>query len=154
MAAGVKAAHELSEAFPSAPAAVAKLRVGLDLGREVDSAANLEQLLKDEGCEVVVAHSEASSAETFSKLSQENVHIIISFPSESQPASGFPLIPVINVASNGVLHLAIRGDFDIDESTLLAGIVQLLTDVAAGSETVAEKSKSGEIRAPRVVRSA
>jgi altronate dehydratase len=154
VAAGVKAAHELSEAFPSAPAAVAKLRIGLDLGREVDSAAALEQLLKDEGCEVVVAHSESSSAETFSKLSQENVHLIISFPSESQPASGFPLIPVINVASSGVLHQAIRGDFDIDESTLLAGIVQLLTDVAAGTETVAEKSNSGEIRAPRVVRSA
>ena len=61
---------------------------------------------------------------------------------------------MINVASNGVLHQAIRGDFDIDESTLLSGIVTLLTEVAAGSETVAEKSKSGEIRAPRVVRSA
>ena len=58
------------------------------------------------------------------------------------------------MASSGVLHLAIRWDFDIDESTLLSGIVQLLTDVAAGTETVAEKSKSGEIRAPRVVRSA
>ena len=58
------------------------------------------------------------------------------------------------MASSGVLHQAIRGDFDIDEKTLLSGIVQLLTDVAAGTETVAEKSKSGEIRAPRVVRSA
>ena len=154
VAAGVKAAHELSEAFPSTPAAVAKLRVGLDLGREVSSAAGLQQLLTDEGCEVVVAHSEASSAETFSKLSQENVHVIISFPSDSQPASGFPLIPVINVEGSGVLHMAIRGDFDIDESTLLTGIVELLTAVASGTETVAEKSKSGEIRAPRVVRSA
>jgi altronate dehydratase len=80
--------------------------------------------------------------------------VIISFPSDSQPASGFPLIPVINVAGNGVLHMAIRGDFDIDENTLLSEIVELLTAVAAGSETVAEKSKSGEIRAPRVVRSA
>jgi hypothetical protein len=50
--------------------------------------------------------------------------------------------------------MAIRRDFDIDEITLLTGIVELLTAVAAGSETVAEKSKSGEIRAPRVVRSA
>ena len=58
------------------------------------------------------------------------------------------------MAGNGVLHQAIRGDFDIDESALLSGIVQLVTDVAAGTETVAEKSNSGEIRAPRVVRSA
>jgi altronate dehydratase len=78
----------------------------------------------------------------------------VSFPNENQPASGFPLIPVINVASAAALHQAIRGDFDIDESNLLSGIVQLIIGVAAGQETVAEKSKSGEIRAPRVVRSA
>ena len=64
------------------------------------------------------------------------------------------MIPVINVAGTGVLHQAIRGDFDIDESALLTGILQLLTDVATGIETVAEKRNSGEIRAPRVVRSA
>lgn len=154
VAAGIKAAHELSRAFPSASASITKLRVGIDLGREVTNATALEQLLKDEGCDVVVAHSDSSSAETFSNLSQEKVHIIISFPDHSQPASGFPLIPVINVAGNGVLHQAIRGDFDIDEETLPSGIIQLLTDVANGTQTVAEKSKSGEIRAPRVVRSA
>lgn len=154
VAAGVRAAQELSAAFPATSASVAHLRVGIDLGREVQDAAALGQLLKDEGCEVVVAHSDASSAETFSKLSQEKVHLIISFPSENQPASGFPLIPVINVAGNGVLHQAIRGDFDIDEKSLLSGIVQLIVEVASGKETVAEKSKSGEIRAPRIVRSA
>jgi altronate dehydratase large subunit len=154
VAAGVKAAHELSAAFPSAPISVSQLRIGIDLGREVSDAAALQQLLKDEGCEVVVAHSDSSSAETFSKLSQEKVHLIISFPSDSQPASGFPLIPVINVAGNGALHQAIRGDFDIDEKDLLSGIVQLVIDVASGKETIAEKSKSGEIRAPRIVRSA
>jgi altronate dehydratase len=63
------------------------------------------------------------------------------------------LIPVINVASNGVLHQAIRSDFDIDESQLLDGILKLVQLVASGAQTVSEKNNSGEIRAPRVVRS-
>jgi altronate dehydratase len=154
VAAGVKAAQELSAAFPTTPLTVAHLRVGIDLGREVSDAPALEQLLKDEGCEVVVARSDASSAETFSKLSQEKVHLIISFPHDNQPASGFPLIPVINVAGSSALHQAIRGDFDIDEKNLLSGILPLIVEVASGKETIAEKSKSGEIRAPRIVRSA
>lgn len=154
VAAGVKAAQELNSAFPASPAPIARLRVGLDLGRSVKDAPNLEKLLVEEGCEVVVAQSDLSSAETFSKLAQEKVHLIVSFPNENQPASGFPLIPVINVAGNGALHLAIRGDFDIDEPHLLSGIVPLIIEIAGGKETIAEKSKSGEIRAPRVVRSA
>jgi altronate dehydratase len=154
VAAGVKAARELTSAFPSMAVPVTRLRIGIDLGRPVKEADALEKLLTDAGFEVVVAHSDSSSAETFSKLAQEKAHIIVSFPNENQPASGFPLIPVINVASAGALHQAIRGDFDIDETNLLSGIVQLISGVAAGQETVAEKSKSGEIRAPRVVRSA
>ena len=62
-------------------------------------------------------------------------------------------MPVINVASNGVLHQAIRADFDIDESAILNDILALIDSVASGTQTVAEKNNSGEIRAPRVVRS-
>ena len=57
------------------------------------------------------------------------------------------------MASNGFLHQAIKGDFDIQESNLLAEILPLIARVAAGNQTVAERNKSGEIRAPRVVRS-
>jgi hypothetical protein len=57
------------------------------------------------------------------------------------------------VAGRGFLHQAITGDFDIQESNLLAEILPLIAQVAAGSQTVAERNKSGEIRAPRVVRS-
>lgn len=154
VAAGVSAAHDLSGAFPSVSAPVTALRVGLDFGRPVSGATALEDLLKAQGCEVVIAHSDSSSAQSFSQLAEEKVHLIISFPSDSQPASGFPLIPVINVAGSGALHQAIRADFDIDEPSLLERIVELVTSVANGAETVAEKTKSGEIRAPRVVRSA
>ena len=154
VAAGVSAARELSSAFPAASTQLAQLRVGIDLGRKVDQSDALEELLTAEGCQVVIVHSQSSSAESFSKLAEEKAHVIISFPNDNQPASGFPLIPVINVAGGGALHQAIRGDFDIDESALLSGILELVSSVANGAETAAEKNKSGEIRAPRVVRSA
>ncbi len=153
VAAGVKAAHELNAAYPAAPAEIAHLRIGLDLARSVSELAALEKLLKEAGYEVVTSQSESSSAESFTRLAQEKAHIILSFPDNAQPASGFPLIPVINVAGGRVLHQAIKSDFDIQESNLLSEILPLIAKVAAGSQTVAEKSKSGEIRAPRVVRS-
>lgn len=153
VSAGVKAARELNAAYPAAPTEIAHLRIGLDLARPVAELAALEKLLKEAGYEVVTSQSEFSSAESFTRLAQEKTHLILSFPESSQPASGFPLIPVINVAGSGALHQAIKGDFDIQESDLLSQILPLIERVAAGSETIAEKSKSGEIRAPRVVRS-
>ena len=86
-------------------------------------------------------------------MAREKCHLIISFPDSLQPASGFPLIPVINIAGRSPLHQAIRADFDSDEESLLASVVDLIRSIAAGSQTVAEKNKSGEIRAPRSVRS-
>ena len=153
VAAGVKAAGELNVAYPAASAEIVNLRVGIDLARPVKESIALEKLLQDAGYEVVTSQSESSSAQSFSRLAQEKAHIIVSFPDDSQPASGFPLIPVINVAGSGFLHQAITGDFDIQESNLLAEILPLIAQVAAGSHTVAERNKSGEIRAPRVVRS-
>jgi altronate dehydratase large subunit len=152
--AGVNAAHELSEAFPSQPAKLQTLRVGIDVGRNVPELKELQGILQAEGCEVVTIRSEESSAQAFSQLAQEKVHVIISFPNENQPASGFPLIPVINVCGTGALHQAIKSDFDIDQKALISGIIPLLAATCAGTQTVAERQNSGEIRAPRVVRSA
>jgi altronate dehydratase len=151
--AGVKAAQELNDSFVPTPAEIPTLRVGIDNGRGYAGIAILEKLLHGAGHTVINSDSPFSSAESFSRLAQEKAHIIISFPSETQPPSGFPLIPVINVASSGALHLAIRGDFDIAETNIEADILALIEAVAGGSETIAEKNKSGEIRAPRVVRS-
>jgi altronate dehydratase len=153
VAAGVKAAGELNVAFPAASAEIEHLRVGIDLARPVKELVALEKLLNDAGYVVVTSQSESSSAQSFSRLAQEKAHIIVSFPDDSQPPSGFPLIPVINIAGSGFLHQAITGDFDIQESNLLAEILPVIARVAAGTQTVAERNKSGEIRAPRVVRS-
>jgi altronate dehydratase len=153
VASGVKAAQELTASFPTSAAMVTSLRVGIEMGRRVAEIDWLEKSLKGEGCEVVIARSEVSSAETFSRLSNENVHLIISFTGDNQPSSGYPLIPVVNVAGNGPLHRATRADFDIDEMSLLSGIIKLIFSVARGVETIAEQNKSGEIHVPRIVRS-
>jgi altronate dehydratase large subunit len=151
--AGVKAARELNTSFVPVPAEITTLHVGIDNGREYPGMTNLRGLLEAAGHTVIISDSPFSSAESFSRLAQEKAHIVISFPSETQPPSGFPLFPVINVASSSVLHQAIRADFDIAESQVEADITALIESVANGTHTIAEKNKSGEIRAPRVVRS-
>jgi len=153
VAAGVKAAKELNAAFPPATLETTSLRIGIDKGREVSVISELQKVLQSAGHEVIISESQSSSADSFSRLAQEKAHIIISFPDDNQPTSGFPLMPVINVAGKGVLHQAIRADFDIDESAILNEILTLIDSVAAGTQTIAEKNNSGEIRAPRVVRS-
>ena len=153
VAAGVKAANELSASYPKQQAALTQLRIGIDKGRAVADLDALVALLEKSGAEVVTAESPESSAETFSRLAEAKAHLIISFPGDFQPASGFPLIPVINVAGSGPLHQATAGDFDIQESNLLGEILGLVDAVAQGVETIAERNQSGEIRAPRVVRS-
>jgi len=140
VAAGVKAAQELNDSFKPASVDIASLRIGIDVGRKSPIVDELQKVLIGAGHTVVL-------------LAQEKAQLIISLPSENQPTSGFPLIPVINVASGGALHQAIRADFDIDESTLLGGILELVQSVASGAQTVSERNNSGEIRAPRVVRS-
>ena len=57
------------------------------------------------------------------------------------------------MAGSGPLHQATSGDFDIQESNLLGEILGLVDAVAQGAQTIAERNQSGEIRAPRVVRS-
>ena len=153
VAAGVKAAKELNSAFPPVVLEISSLRIGLDLGRTVSDISGVEKILTEAGHEVIFSESGFSSAESFSRLAQEKAQIIISFPSDTQPASGFPLIPVINVAGKGALHQAIRADFDLSEGELTERVLAVLSEVAGGEETVAEKNRSGEIRAPRVVRS-
>jgi altronate dehydratase large subunit len=153
VAAGVKAAKELNSAFKPEGIEIPSLHIGIDVGRTSPIVDELERVLTHAGHTVVLSPSENSSAVSFSHLAQEKAQLIISLPSENQPTSGFPLIPVINVASRGALHQAIRADFDIDESELIAGILDLIQSVASGAQTVSEKNNSGEIRAPRVVRS-
>jgi len=153
VAGGVTSANQLSSEFIPSHSDLPVLRIGIDIARESDVIDQLVAVLHGAGWETVISQSDSSSAQSFSHLAREKCHLIISFPDAMQPASGFPLIPVINVAGSSPLHQAIRADFDIDENSLLASIVDLVHSIATGTQTIAEKNKSGEIRAPRSVRS-
>ena len=89
----------------------------------------------------------------FSELMGKGAHLIISLTAPEQPPSGFPLIPVINIATNSPLHSAISADFDLTDSSSITELISLIEKVANGEKTKAEVLDNGEIMAPRVVRS-
>jgi altronate dehydratase len=78
---------------------------------------------------------------------------VISFADGNQPPTGFPLIPVINIAAPSPLHQALISEFDLADSVSLDEIVELVKKVADGQESKSELSGIGEIVAPRSVRS-
>jgi altronate dehydratase len=83
----------------------------------------------------------------------QKVHLILSYPDENQPPSGFPLIPVINIASTSPLHQALISEFDLPSTAGNQEIIELITKIANGQKSKAELSGIGEIVAPRAVRS-
>jgi altronate dehydratase len=83
----------------------------------------------------------------------KKAQIILSFADDNQPPSGFPLIPVINIASSSPLHLALAAEFDLPATATAQEIIDLITAVGNGQKTKSEVSGIGEIVAPRSVRS-
>jgi altronate dehydratase len=83
----------------------------------------------------------------------KKAQIILSFADDNQPPSGFPLIPVINIASSSPLHLALAVEFDLPSTATAQEIINLITAVGNGQKTKSEVSGIGEIVAPRSVRS-
>jgi altronate dehydratase len=79
--------------------------------------------------------------------------VVLSFPNENQPPTGFPLIPVINIASTSPLHMALASEFDLVEGAKVEEIIEMINAVANGQKTKSELSGIGEIVAPRSVRS-
>jgi altronate dehydratase len=151
--AGVVQAKELRDNFKSAPAVIEKLVVGLDLSRTVENLAALKAALGDAGLEVVIEDQLGVSEHNLAKLMSKKAQIILSFADDNQPPSGFPLIPVINIASASPLHLALAAEFDLPATASAQEIVNLITAVGNGQKTKSEVSGIGEIVAPRSVRS-
>jgi altronate dehydratase len=151
---GIKSAKELDATYPIVKGEAEKITVGIDLANQHEIAEDLIAAITDLGMDVAVATDSTSSTENFSHLMRAKAHVIISFPSENQPASGFPLIPVINIPSKSALHAAISKDFDLASNVSVSSIIEKLFATIEGAPTKAELSKAGEIRAPRVTRSA
>jgi altronate dehydratase large subunit len=150
---GVRQAKQLRDNFKSEKARLDKLIVGLDLSRDTPHLSALKTGLTAAGFEVVVESEHAVSEHNLSKLMSAKAQVVISFPDENQPPTGFPLIPVINIAAPSPLHQALISEFDISDSVSLDEIVELVKKVADGQKSKSELSGIGEIVAPRSVRS-
>lgn len=150
---GVIQARYLRDQFKSPKAVVHSLLIGIDQSRSIAKIPLLREALEEAGFEVLVQSQINSSEHNLSRLMRDKAQIIISFPDENQPPAGFPLIPVINIASASQLHQALVGEFDAVEGATSDEIIKLITAVANGQKTKSEISGIGEIIAPRVVRS-
>jgi len=150
---GVTQAKQLRDNFKSEKAALDKLIVGLDLSRDIPGLSAIKTALTAAGFELVVENEHAVSEHNLSKLMSAKAQVVLSFPNENQPPTGFPLIPVINIASTSPLHMALASEFDLAEGAKVEEIVALITAVANGQKTKSELSGIGEIVAPRSVRS-
>lgn len=150
---GVKDARQLQESFKSERVVLDKLIIGLDIARSISNTADIKSALTTAGFEVVIQETAAASEHNMAKLMGQKVHIILSYPDENQPPSGFPLIPVINIASSSALHQALISEFDLSNTASNQEVIELINKVANGEKSKAERSGIGEIVAPRAVRS-
>ena len=150
---GVKDAKQLRENYQSQKVAVDKLTIGLDIARSISNTADIKAALTKAGYEVVIQDTAAASEHNMAKLMGQKAHIILSYPDENQPPSGFPLIPVINIASQSALHQALISEFDLANTASNQELIDLIHKVANGQKSKAESSGIGEIVAPRAVRS-
>ena len=150
---GVSAAKELNVTYPPKKAELRDLHIGIDLSNANLVAAELVTQLGALGIKTTVSSSHKNSGLNFSELMEAGVHLIVSFPDENQPASGFPLIPTLNISSNSPVHMALAADFDLAGNATVAQIIELIESVGNGAKTKVEAMGAGEIIAPRVVRS-
>jgi altronate dehydratase large subunit len=148
---GSTAAKELQSKYPSKAAELNSLLIGIEASENEAGANEIKSILASAGINTVLANGTQSS-NNFAELMKAGVHLIISLTASEQPPTGYPLIPVVNIASNSPLHSAITSDFDL-ASINKDSLLKFIEDVANGTLTKAEQLNLGEIFAPRVVRS-
>lgn len=153
LAKGALAARALASRSKPARQRVEKLVVGIDFSRQVADSTVLIDALTKHGITCISADQSHGSARNFSILMSQKAQVILSFTDENQPPMGFPLIPVINVASPSPLHRAIAREFDLRSDARSEEVIALILSVAGGVKTISETSQSGEIVMPRAVRS-
>jgi len=150
---GVAAAKELQANFPAPQVVLPRLHLGIDLSNDNLKIDEIVAALTEVGVDITVAASHKNSGLNFSDLMEAGVHVILSFPDENQPPSGFPLIPTINVSSGSPLHTAISLDFDLSAGATPEEIMAKILAVVNGELTMVEAIGAGEIIAAREVRS-
>ncbi|MEK6648357.1 MAG: UxaA family hydrolase [Actinomycetota bacterium] len=153
VAKGILLARVLASQFKPSRQRIEELVVGIDFSRQIADPRALVDALAKQGITCISADQIHGCAKNFSTLMAQKAQVILSFTSENQPPTGFALIPVINVASASPLHNAIMGEFDLKSDATSEEIAALILKVASGAKTISEANQSGEIVAPRAVRS-
>lgn len=148
---GISAANALKTNFVAKTSSSNSLRIGIDAAQNDQKIKELQDYLAD--FQTVVAPSLKNSGLRFSALMEENVQLIVSLVEPEQPASGFPTIPTINIATTSTLHQLTQSDFDLPATFSKKDLLDLISKVANGELTKSEINQTGEIIAPRMVRS-
>jgi altronate dehydratase len=150
---GSMAAKELSASFPVKKSGSNELLVGIESSVDKEKAEQLAVELEKSGLKTLVAGND-KTGENLTELMKNGAHLVVSLVAPDQPPTGYPIIPVINIATNSPLHMAIASDFDLAANFSNSQLAELISNVANGVKTKAEVLNVGEIFAPRVVRSA
>ena len=96
--------------------------------------------------------SPGTGAQLHVSLAAGGAQVIVAFPAEEQPTMGFPICPVIGVASTSRLHGALRSEFDLGPDAGSAELWQTVLHVYNGEQCKAEARGSCEFALPRLRR--
>lgn len=158
LAKGISVANRLKQNLYVKTNQSDSLLIGIDSEENNEKTELISEWLAD--FQIVRSQNLKNSGLRFSKLMEEKVQLIISLTEPNQPASGFPTIPTINIASDSALHQATISDFDLSfgknsslKTVSKETLLELISNIANGQLTKSEQTQSGEIIAPRMVRS-
>lgn len=79
-----------------------------------------------------------SRAEQHTALVAAGAQVIATFPDNDEGPLGFPLCPVVSVATASSLHAVLADEFDAGETTASAALWQLILEVVSGAPSAAE----------------
>lgn len=99
-----------------------------------------------------VVRNAGAGAQLLAATASCGAQILVDFPAPDQPPQGFPLAPVLGVASVEGLHAMISDEFDLGPEVGVKTILDRVIDVFSGAETKAEVRGSSSFAIPRLLR--
>ncbi|MGV0807963.1 UxaA family hydrolase [Mycolicibacterium setense] len=99
-----------------------------------------------------VVRNAGAGAQLLAATASCGAQILVDFPAPDQPPQGFPLAPVLGVASGEGLHTMIADEFDLGPNVGVETILGRAVDVYSGAESKAELRGSSSFAIPRLLR--
>lgn len=107
---------------------------------------------EDATAQISLIRNAGSGAQLLAAIASCGSQVLVEFPAENQPPQGFPLAPVVSVASSEQLHAVITDDFDCDAAADASEILDRAIAVFSGTCTKAELRGSASFAIPRLLR--